>query len=748
METGQQYGDDQGFGAGGEGAKGGGNPTPESSPEGATDATRADALRDESAPREAEALRPEQEEGRAMFSQAAKDYDPDQYRELHKQLDFFEYLAEVKANPAATRFAFQRIYDMVMAEGYTDYEENGEKLRHYKFFDDPHNGGEDAVVGMDSTLMQLVDKIKAASKGFAAKKRIFLLWGPVGSAKSTITRLLRKGLEHYSRQQEGALFTFGWKDVENLDGEAAANDGKKEVRWSKMNEDPLSLIPEQMRSQIDALLNDGREKGEARANIPKEALGAFSNFYFEKLMEQYDGDLDKVFGHVVVKRFLISEKDRSGIGTFLPKDEKSQDSTEFTGDINYREIAKFGTDSDPRVFDYAGEFCVANRGILDITEMLKLSTDMLYELLSASQESNVKGRKHAHNKIDEMIVGSTNEPEFRKLENDSSNQALFNRIIPIPVPYVTKLQYEQQIYEKDYTPEKAGMDIAPHAIEVAAKFAVMSRLEAPGEKEPLTLLEKMKLYNGEHVHGHSQESVKRLRRAAKREAFDGVSPRDIQNIIDGCLVDTDEKNGVTAFAVLAQVKRQIESGAITPNEEKQQDLLKILAAVKDDLEEQITLEVQSAITADEKQLKNLRDKYLQNVKAWHDQEKIRNPYTDEEEDPDESFMDAIESSMEPPVTNPDDHRQTLMGTIGSSKLGGNDFDLLNDARMRKALVKKLWQDTKDQLDLNRLTSAWAIDDETQERIDIFKRRLKENHGYNDYSAHEVLSHVASIFANS
>src|SRR5687767_1421140 len=103
-------------------------------------------------------------------------------------------------------------------------------------------------------------------------------------------------------------------------------------------------------------------------------------------MRHYGGNFEKVMTHVKVRRLVLSEQDRIGIGTFQPKDEKNQDSTELTGDINYRKIATFGSDSDPRAFNFDGEFNIANRGILEFVEILKLDVAFLYDLLGATQE--------------------------------------------------------------------------------------------------------------------------------------------------------------------------------------------------------------------------------------------------------------------------------------------------------------------------------------------------------------------------
>ena len=55
-----------------------------------------------------------------------------------------------------------------------------------------HNG-RDAVYGIDQSLTHLVDIFKSASRNYGTERRVILLHGPVGSAKSTIVRLLKKG---------------------------------------------------------------------------------------------------------------------------------------------------------------------------------------------------------------------------------------------------------------------------------------------------------------------------------------------------------------------------------------------------------------------------------------------------------------------------------------------------------------------------------------------------------------------------
>ena len=283
------------------------------------------------------------------------------------------------------------------------------------------------------------------------------------------------------------------------------------------------------------ILTKGRGEDDRRVHIEGE-LDPFCRFMYYQRLKKYDGDWSRVAEDVRVKRVILSEKDRIGIGTFQPKDEKNQDATELTGDINYRKIAEYGSDSDPRAFNFDGEFNIANRGIIEFVEVLKLDVAFLYDLLGASQEHRIKPKKFAQTDIDEVIIGHTNEPEYRRLQNNEFMEALRDRTVKIDVPYVTTLANEVKIYEKDYNKQTVrGKHIAPHTIEMAAMWAVLTRLEEP-KHAGLTRLQKLKLYNGKSLPGFTEENIKELREHAAQEGMIGISPRYVQDKISNALV--------------------------------------------------------------------------------------------------------------------------------------------------------------------------------------------------------------------
>src|SRR3989440_1676194 len=325
--------------------------------------------------------------------------DVSKFREQHWEGSFWDYLELATENPTVARNAFQRVYDMIQSYGAESFTQFKQEATRYKFFGDPIDSGADAIFGLEKPLMQLVDFFKSAAQGYGTERRILLLHGPVGSSKSTIARLLKKGLEHYSRTDPGKCFTYMWR-VHHRTG--AGDEGEQYVECP-MHEEPLLLIPREARREVLDTINEKLPENQ-RIRLYGDVC-PFCRKIYADLLDQYDGDWKKAIDHIKVRRLILSEKDRRGIGTFQPKDEKNQDSTELTGDINYRKIAEYGSDSDPRAFNFDGELNIANRGIVEFIEVLKLDVAFLYDLLGASQEHKIKPKKFAQTDIDEVILG-------------------------------------------------------------------------------------------------------------------------------------------------------------------------------------------------------------------------------------------------------------------------------------------------------------------------------------------------------
>ena len=666
----------------------------------------------------------------SLIGKIAEMQNLQEFEELSWEGTFEQYLGIVKENPKVCRSSFQRLYDMIISYGWEETTEMKKKIIHYNFFDDPRHGGTDAIFGLDVALMKFVHVMKAAAYRYGPEKRILLLHGPVGSSKSSIVRLLKKGLEDYTRTPEGAVYTMEWHMPD------------EEVIPCPIHEEPLHIIPVDWRT--DALADLALNEAEYPIVINKE-LCPVCRYNYRTLLQHYKGDWSKMIEHVKVTRFAFSEHDRVGVGTFQPKDEKNQDSTELTGDINYRKIAIYGSDSDPRAFNFDGEFCVANRGVIEFVEVLKLDVAFLYDLLGASQEHKIKPKKFAQTDIDEVIIGHTNEPEFRKLQNNEYMEALRDRTVKIDVPYISRYSQEVRIYKKDFHAKATGnIHIAPHTLEMAALWAVLTRLTDP-KKHNITPLQKAKLYDGKSLAGFTEDTVKELRKESEREGMEGISPRYIQDKTSEALASQEGATMINPFIVMNRLESGLKHHSLIANEEQRRRFREMLAVVKEEYEDIIKDEVRRAISADEEAIARLCANYIDSVKAYTQKEKVRNKYTGQYEEPDERLMRSIEEKVGIPENRKDDFRREIMNFIGALALEGKPFDYTTNERLRKALELKLFEDQKDSIKLASLVSS-VVDKKTQEKIDIVKNRLIRNFGYNEESATDVLNYVASIFA--
>jgi serine protein kinase len=668
-----------------------------------------------------------------LLERISRSQSPEAYQQEHWTGSFDEYLEIVLKHPEVTRTAYQRLYDMICSYGTYPVDDSKDDQIRYTFFDDPDNGGQDAIFGLTKSLMEIVNVLRSAALKYGAERRVILMHGPVGSSKSTIARLMKRGLERYSRTAAGLLYSYGWKE----------DDGS--LTWSPMNDAPLRLIPDSDRNEVCAYLNEGREEYDPKRVEISGELNPLCRFMFKERLEKYDGDWTRVVKDVVVRRIVLSEQDRIGIGTFQPKDEKNQDSTELTGDINYRKIAEYGSESDPRAFNFDGEFNVANRGMIEFIEVLKLDVAFLYDLLGASQEHKIKPKKFAQTDIDTVIIGHTNEPEYRKLQSNEFMEALRDRTVKIDIPYVTRLSEEHKIYKKDYNTKRVrGKHIAPHTLEVAAMWAVMTRLEEP-RNAGLTRLQKLKLYNGKTLPGFTTDNVVQLRKEARTEGMIGISPRYVQDKISNALVANPNATSLNPFMVMKELESGLKHHSLLPNDEARETYSQLISVVKEEYTDIVKNEVQRAIAADEEALTRLCGNYIDSVKAYTQKETVKNKFTGENEEPDERLMRSIEERIDIPEQRKDDFRREIMNYIGALALDGKRFDYRTNERLQKALEMKLFEDQKDTIKLTSLVSN-VVDADTQEKIDIVKARLIRDCGYNDESATDVLQYVASIFA--
>lgn len=619
------------------------------------------------------------------------------YREEEDRLKwegtFADYLQIVRERPEVAQTAHSRVYHMIKSAGLE--ERDDQKM--YRFF------GQE-IFGLETAIERLVEEyFHPAAKRLDVRKRILLLMGPVSGGKSTIVTLLKRGLEQYSRTEEGAVYA---------------------IKGCPMHEDPLHLIPHHLR-------NDFYEEYGIRIE------GSLSPLNTMRLEEEYKGRIE----NVMIERIIFSEDKRVGIGTFTPSDPKSQDIADLTGSIDFSTIAEYGSESDPRAYRFDGELNKANRGMMEFQEMLKLDEKFLWNLLSLTQEGNFKAGRFALISADELIVAHTNETEYRSFISNKKNEALHSRIIVMPIPYNLKVSQEERIYKKMINESDiAHVHIAPHALKAAAIFSVLTRLEVP-KKQGVDLVKKMRLYDGESVEGFNAVDVEELKKEFLNEGMNGIDPRYIINRISSAII-RKEVPSINALDVLRALKDGLDQHASISQEDREK-YMNYIAVARREYDEIAKNEVQKAfVYSYEESAKTLMNNYLDNVEAFCNKNKLRDPLTGEEMNPDEKLMRSIEEQIGISENAKKAFREEILIRISAYARKGKRFEYNSHERLREAIQKKLFADLKDVV---KITTSSKMPDESQlKKINDVVARLIDEHGYNSTSANELLQYVGSL----
>jgi len=622
-----------------------------------------------------------------------------EYRENEAALawsgTFADYLAMVTKNPNLALHAHARIYAMIKAAG---VEKIGDQKK-YKFFDKE-------LFGLDKTLERLIEEyFHSAAKRLDVRKRILLLMGPVSGGKSTIVSLLKRGLEEFTRTEEGAVYA--------IDG-------------CPMHEDPLHLLPVSLRQEF-----------EERYGIRIE--GNLCPVCRLRLEDEFGGEVE-IFP---VKRILFSEEQRVGVGTFTPSDPKSQDIADLTGSIDFSTITEYGSESDPRAYRFDGELNKANRGLMEFQEMLKSDEKFLWNLLSLSQEGNFKAGRFALISADELVIAHTNENEYRAFTANKKNEALQSRIIVMHIPYNLKVSDEVKIYDKLIRQSDIqNMHLAPHSLWATSVFSVLSRLK-PSKKQGMDLVKKMKIYDGEDVEGFNQKDIKELMMEGEEqgEGMEGVDPRYVINRISTALI-RDEHACINALDILRAIKDGLDQHTSIMKDEKE-NLLNLIAVARREYDEMAKKEVQKAfVYAYEESAKSLLNNYLDNVEAFCNSSKLYDPITSEELAPDEQLMRSIEEQIGVSENAKKTFREEILIRISMYARKGKVFGYTSHERLKEAIEKKLFADLKDIVKIT--TSVDHPDQEQLLRINNVMDRLVNEHGYCPICANEIVKYVGAL----
>ncbi|WP_413374691.1 PrkA family serine protein kinase [Alkalihalobacillus sp. 1P02AB] len=621
----------------------------------------------------------------------------EKYREEEERLKwegtFADYLQLLKEKPGVAQTAHSRVYHMIKDAGVEEVDGKKE----YLFF-------KDQIYGLEESIERLVEEyFHSAAKRLDVRKRILLLMGPVSGGKSTLVTMLKRGLEKYSRTDSGAVFA---------------------IKGCPMHEDPLHLVPQHLRK-------DFQEEYDIKIE------GNLSPLNMMRLEEEYGGRIEDV----LVERIFFSEDKRTGIGTFSPSDPKSQDIADLTGSIDFSTIAEYGSESDPRAYRFDGELNKANRGMMEFQEMLKCDEKFLWHLLSLTQEGNFKAGRFALISADELIVAHTNESEYKSFISNKKNEALHSRIIVMKVPYNLRVTEEERIYKKMIEDsDLAHVHIAPHALRVAAIFTILTRLKEP-KKQGIDLVKKMRLYDGENVEGFNLQDLQELKEEYPDEGMSGIDPRYVINRISSAII-RKQLTSINALDVLRSIKEGLDQHASISKEDRER-YRDFISTARKEYDALAKSEVQKAfVYSYDESAVTLMDNYLDNVEAYCNKNKLRDPLTGEEMTPDEKLMRSIEEQIGISENAKKAFREEILIRISAYARKGKKFDYNSHERLREAIQKKLFADLKD---IVKITTSTKTPDESQlKKINEVIARLIDEHGYNSVSANELLRYVGSL----
>jgi serine protein kinase len=602
-------------------------------------------------------------------------------------------------SPASyVRTSHEYIWDMLLWHGRASEGTDTEKAR--ELF-------KRELFGVDEPLGRVVDYFKAAAAGSDVGRRLLLLLGPPSGGKSTLAILLKRGLEEYSRTDEGALYA---------------------IKGSPLRESPLNLIPTSLRPEF-------------RETYGVSISGELSPWARDYLDRECEGD----YLRVPVERIFLSEAARCGIGTYAPHDPSTADIADLVGSVDLSKVARVGDEGDPRAWSWSGAVYAASRGVLEMIEILKVKREFLYLLLTLTQEKNVKVARFPLIYLDETILAHTNLAEFNRFLQEKENEALLDRMVIIKVPYALSYKDEARIYKKLVygAPAFRNTHLDPHVLHLAAVFAILTRHTKP-EREGLDLPKKVRMFAGEAVEGFSDQEAARLRAEAPDEGLSGVSPRFVINALSTAITRGNARS-LTSMELLLALKDAIESDARIDAKQKKAWFDHLVTARKEFYNRWVKEDVHRALFASfQDEAQELLEKYLDEIEAALDQRKVTDPMTGENRAPDERFMRSVEEKIKVSESGKQSFRQEVIRKAMVAFKAGEKFRLASHSRVREAIEQYLFEERRDVLRL--VTSTARPDDEARKKISVVQERLVKEYGYDEHSAQEALNYVTTLLS--
>ncbi len=610
-----------------------------------------------------------------------------------------EYLRLLEDESTIASLAHKRLYDEILSNGITTLDESdhrcnkifdGEKVKVYNYFSSQ-------FFGMERPLEKVMRFLRSAAMKGEESRQVLLLLGPVGAGKSALVEHIKSALENCD-------------PVYVLDG-------------CPIREEPLHLIPRTLREDFTNSYG-----------IPIE--GDLCPVCRHRLINEFNGDYTKF----PITQSSFSVRGRKGVGVVPPMDPNTQDTSLLIGSEDISKLDLYPED-DPRVLSLNGAFNVGNRGIVEFVEVFKNEIEFLHTMITATQEKNVPSPgKQAMIYFDGVILAHCNEAEWNKFKSEHTNEAILDRIVRVNVPYTLEFEQEVKIYKKLIGRSDFEIQIAPHTLELAAMFAVLSRLKPSNKVDPLT---KMKIYNGEEIVEKGlikKVDIKDLREEVEDEGMTGIPTRFVMKAIDAALSDSS-KNMITPISIRDALIKQVKEQIVNADDRKvclqflQKTLHEEYLSI---LEKEIT---KAFVTAYEEQAESLFNNYLDHAEAYVNSTKVKDRVTNEEMEPDEKFLQSIEEQIGIKGSAKNNFRADITSYMFAKLRRGDVIQWKSYGPLREAIENKLVASVRD---ISRIvTKSKSRDVKQQKKFNAMVKTLMEDYGYNEDSAEEVIKFASN-----
>ena len=613
---------------------------------------------------------------------------------------FLDYLEKVREDPTIPKLAHARLYDLIIRSGSEDIQSTDDAGAKRLYKDEPlktYNFFRDEFFGIEKTVSQIVRYFHSASLKGEESRQVLYLMGPVGSGKSSLVERLQRGLE------ESEPFYA--------------------ISGSTMNEEPLQLIPKHLRKEFEKMLGVHVE-------------GDISPVTRFRLDHEFGGKYEDV--PVEMRHF--SKRARVGIGVVPPVDPNNQDTSVLIGSEDISKLDVY-SEGDPRVLDLNGALNVGNRGVVEFIEVFKNETEYLHAMITATQEKVIPAPgRHGMVYVDTVIIAHSNEAEWQKFKADHTNEAILDRIVVVKVPYNLRLSEEVKIYQKIIRHSDFRAHVAPHTLEIASMFAILSRLEPTAKCDLMT---KLKLYNGEEVveKGKTKKiDVRELRDEAKREGMSGISTRFIMKALDNALSDNVDGNCINPINVREAIITMVKEADLADDERKR--LLEFLQDVLhkeylEILEKEIT---KAFVYSYQEQAESLFQNYLDHAEAFVNKTRVKDRNTKEELHADEGFLKSIEEQIAIIGSAAEGFRQEVIAYLWATSRRGEKISYQSYEPLKEAIEKKLMTSVRD---ISRIiTKARTRDEDQTQKYNAMVSNLLD-HGYCESCVDVVLKYAAN-----